>query len=201
MPQNDPTDHDAPETDMSLTEMRGLVRMAIWAALIGVGGWVSIPLPGVPISLQTFFVALAGLVEGPKRGALAAELYLLAGLVGLPVFSGGLGGPAILLKPSAGFVLAFPLGAAVAGLAAPRRLAGEGRLFLRAFLLVNLGYLVIYAGGLLGLLINTSLDPLTAAKMLLTFIPGDLTKAAAAAALITSRPLIRWSRGEEPAGR
>lgn len=195
MTKNTSPDPHSPAVELGLSDMRGLVRIAIWAALIGVGGWVSIPLPGVPISLQTFFVAMAGLVEGPRRGALAAGLYLLAGLAGLPVFTGGLGGPAILLKPSAGFALAFPLGAAVAGLASLRRQAtSNNRLFWRVFLMVVLSYLVIYAGGLLGLLVNTSMEPLTAAKLLLTFVPGDLAKAAAAASLMSSRPFRgKWT--------
>jgi biotin transport system substrate-specific component len=190
-------DPDSPAVEPSLADMRGLVRIAVWAALIGVGGWVSLPLPPVPVSLQTFFVALAGLAEGPRRGALAAGLYLLAGLAGLPVFAGGVGGPAIFLKPSAGFALAFPLGAAVAGLASPRRRQAAGAAsFFRAFLLVLLGHLVINVGGFLGLLVNTDLAPPAAAGLLLTFVPGALAKAAAAA-LLAGRLARRRLSGDD----
>ena len=169
--------------EVSLNEVRALVRLVIWAALIAVGGWISIPIPVVPISLQTFFVLLAGLVEGPRRGALAAGLYLLAGFLGLPVFTGGLGGPAILLRPSAGFALAFPLLALVAGLARVR----SGGSLARAFLFSAAGTLVMYFFAWLGLMINAQLAPPLAAKMLLTFVPGDLAKCAAAASLASSR--------------
>lgn len=170
------------EPEVTLGEMRGLIRIVIWAALIGVGGWISIPIPGVPLSLQTFFVILAGLVEGPRRGLLAAGLYLLAGLLGLPVFTGGLGGPAILLRPSAGFALAFPLGAFVAGLAVRGR-AG----YLKRFLLAALGSILILVFGFVGIMINTQMEPVVAAKLTLTFLPGDIIKSVVAASIASSR--------------
>lgn len=181
------TEHEAPPETPGPAEMLALVRVVLWAALIALGGWLSIPLPGLPLSLQTFFVVLAGLLEGPKIGASAAGLYLLAGFLGLPVFTGGLGGPAILFRPSAGFALAFPLGAAVAGLIGCRRL---GRVsFFRAFVAALIGGLVIiYTFGFLGLLVNTDLIPKAAAQLLLVLIPGDLFKFAAAAFLVSRGP-------------
>lgn len=178
-PDQRPEPDSGPETP-DLGEMLALVRLVLWAALIALGGWLSLPLLGVPFSLQTFFVILAGLLEGPKLGASAAGLYLLAGFLGLPVFTGGLGGPAIIFQPSAGFALAFPLGAAVAGLAGRHR---HGRVsFRRAFSLALAGGLaIIYAGGFLGLMLNSALSPEAAGLLLLAFIPGDLFKFAVAA--------------------
>lgn len=168
-----PPDDASPEAP-SPVEMLALVRVVLWAALIALGAWLSIPLAGVPISFQNFFVLLAGLMAGPKIGASAAGLYLLAGFLGLPVFSGGLGGPAILFRPSAGFALAFPLGAAAAGLIGRRR---RGRpSFLRTLTAALIGDLVIYAGGYIGLLLVTDLRPEAAALLLLPLIPGDLLK-------------------------
>ncbi|UQZ89225.1 hypothetical protein C4J81_08465 [Deltaproteobacteria bacterium Smac51] len=172
-------------TSVSLAEMRTLVRLVIWTSLISLGGWLSIPIPGVPLSLQTFFVILAGLVEGPKVGALASGLYLLAGILGLPVFTGGLAGPAIFLKPSAGFALAFPLGAALAGVAS-RRLR-KSFSFLRAFLMCSVGSMTILLLGFVGILINTGMDMAAAAALTATFIPGDLAKSAAAASIVSSK--------------
>lgn len=74
----------------------------------------------VPITLQTFAVVLSGLVLGARRGALAVLLYLAVGFAGLPVFSGGTGGLGVLAKASAGYLLAFPFAAALAGLLASR---------------------------------------------------------------------------------
>ncbi len=103
--------------DSSLLSTQRLVWTALLAALMGVGAHVHVPLGPVPFSMQTFFVLLAGFVLGPARGALAAGLYLAAGLIGLPVFAGGTSGLGRLLGPTGGFLLSYPLHAAVAGLA------------------------------------------------------------------------------------
>jgi biotin transport system substrate-specific component len=177
---------------VSLDEMRRLTRLVLWAALIGAGGWLNIPLAWAPISLQTFFVILAGLIEGPRLGAMAAGLYLLAGLLGLPVFTGGVGGPAIIFRPSAGFALAFPLGAALAGLGSSRF---RGKFsFGRAFAMAVLGSLAILALGFVGLLVNTGLSPAAAGLTLLTFVPGDLAKSGAAASIASARLFSRRRR-------
>ena len=92
--------------------------VATFAAFIAVCAILpAIPVPGsaVPITLQTFGVMLAGLVLGARRGALAALLYLAVGAAGLPVFSGGAGGVGVFAGLSAGYLLAFPLAAALAG--------------------------------------------------------------------------------------
>ena len=88
-----------------------------------------IPTPsGVPITLQTFAVILAGLVLGWRRGGLAALLYVVLGLAGLPIFSGGVGGVAVLAGPSVGYLLAFPFAAALAGVLAGWALRAAERL-------------------------------------------------------------------------
>jgi biotin transport system substrate-specific component len=172
----------------TLLEIRRLVRLTLWAALIGAGAWLTIPLPGVPLSLQTFFVLLAGLAEGPRAGALASALYLLAGFLGLPVFAGGLGGPSIIFRPSVGYALAFPLMAVVAGLAAARRgRPGFGRSFFWALAATALSHLC----GFCGVWLNTGLAPLAVVKSLLIFLPGSLIKAVAAASLASSSRFAR----------
>lgn len=187
----EPESPEAPIPEQpTLGEMRVVVKVSLWAALIAAGGWISIPLPfiGVPLTLQTFFVLSAGLLEGPLIGALASVLYLTAGLAGLPVFAGGLAGPAIIFKPSAGFALAFPLVGAIGGLAFKRcKSTGRSSLVL-AFTFSVLGnILVLYLFGFLGFMLNTKMNPAAAAKLLLTFIPGDLLKCLAASYLASSR--------------
>lgn len=184
-----------PKSDVqipALSEVRALVRIAIWAALIALGGWISFPVPflgGVPVSLQTFFVILAGLAEGPRNGALAAGLYLLAGFLGLPVFTGGLAGPAILLRPSAGFALAFPLGAALAGLSSTKRRGPDPNALFKNFLTGVLGSVAILAGGFCGLLVNTGMGLWPAAALAAGFLPGDIAKCVVAASLARLRVL------------
>lgn len=70
-----------------------------------------ITLIGIPVTLQTFFVMLTGLLLKPKDSFLAISLYLLLGIMRLPVFSGGKSGLAIILGPTGGFLLAFPFAA------------------------------------------------------------------------------------------
>lgn len=103
--------------DSSLLSIQRLVWISLMAALIAVGAFVHVPLGPAPISLQTFFVMLAGFVLGPARSLLAVALYLAAGLIGLPVFAGGTSGIARILGPTGGFLLGFFLQAFLAGLA------------------------------------------------------------------------------------
>lgn len=87
-----------------------------FAALTALGARVAVPLPGtaVPFTFQVPAVLLAGFLLGPGRGAASQTLYLAAGMAGLPVFAAG-GGAAYLLGPTGGYLLAFPLAAALAG--------------------------------------------------------------------------------------
>lgn len=94
-----------------------LTRVALMAGWIVIGGWISISLPGTPVpgTLQTLFVAMAGVLLGPLDGALAALVYVALGAAGAPVFAHGAGGPGVLLGPTGGYLLAFPVAAALAG--------------------------------------------------------------------------------------
>ena len=99
-----------------LASLHRLVWTALCAALIAVGAYVYIPLVAVPISMQTFFVLLAGFVLGPGNGAASVLLYLAVGCLGLPVFAGGKAGFAHLLGPTGGYLIGFTACAAIAGL-------------------------------------------------------------------------------------
>jgi biotin transport system substrate-specific component len=110
-----------------------LANIAVFAALTAALSVLpGIPLggAGVPLTLQTLAVFLTGLVLGGTRGFLAVALYVLVGLVGVPVFAGFRGGLGVLAGPSAGYILAFPLAAAAAGYVAqwliPARRANDG---------------------------------------------------------------------------
>ena len=103
-------------TTTTSSHTRDLCYCAAFAAVIAVLAQISIPLPaGVPLTLQTLAVPLAGLILGRRRGAMAVLIYLLAGAVGLPVFAGLQGGLHILLGMTGGFLLSFPLMAWAAG--------------------------------------------------------------------------------------
>lgn len=94
-----------------------IALIAGFAALIAVCAILpSIKLAGpVPITLQTFGVLLTGAVLGPRRGFLAVLLYLAVGAAGLPVFSGGASGFGVFAGPTVGYLVGFPLAAALCG--------------------------------------------------------------------------------------
>lgn len=84
-----------------------MVLTSLFAALITVCAWMAVPIPPVGFTLQTLGVLLALGILGGKRGTWAIGLYLLLGLVGLPVFSGFRGGAAAVLGPTGGFLWGF----------------------------------------------------------------------------------------------
>lgn len=97
---------------------RDLALSALFAAVTAVCAQLSLSLPwisSVPFTLQVFAVILAGSVLGASRGLVSQLLYLLLGAVGLPVFAQLRGGLSVLVGPTAGYLWAFPLAAAVAG--------------------------------------------------------------------------------------
>jgi biotin transport system substrate-specific component len=99
-----------------------LALVAGFAALVAVCAVLpSLHVTGpVPITLQTFGVLLTGAVLGPRRGFLAVVLYLAVGTAGLPVFADGRSGPAVFTGPSVGYLVGFPLAAALCGLLVSR---------------------------------------------------------------------------------
>lgn len=163
-----------------------IALVAVFAALIAAFSLTpAIPVGvGVPITLQTLAVALAGLVLGPWRGFLATLLYLAVGFAGLPVFAGGTAGLAVLGKPSVGYLLAFPIGALVAGVLA--RLFGGWRgakQYLGLFLAGLAGSVAIHAAGILGMMAVLRLALPAAFLADLPYWPGDVAKMFAAAAV------------------
>jgi biotin transport system substrate-specific component len=157
----------------------GLV--AVFAALVATSAIVpGIPVGalGVPITLVTLTVMLSGLVLGAGRGFAAVGLYVLLGLAGLPIFSGGRSGLGILATPSAGYIIAFPLAAAATGylttLIIRRTVRYRSALLFAATMAGSV--VIIHALGILGMMINGKLDLPKAFLADLPFYPGDILK-------------------------
>ncbi|HET7039175.1 MAG TPA: biotin transporter BioY, partial [Gemmatimonadales bacterium] len=124
--------------------LRRALAVAAGAVLVALGAQAAVPIPGtpVPITLQVAAVLIVGGLLGPSLGASSLVLYLLAGAAGLPVFApGGLPGAARLFGPTGGYLLAYPLAAAVAGLgmAAGRRWARLAVALVAATAVIHLG--------------------------------------------------------------
>ena len=96
------------------------VLAVAFAALMALSAQITVPMVPVPMTMQTFAVLLAGAVQGPRWGAVSVLIYLAAGAAGLPVFSDGAGGWQRLVGPTAGYLLAFPFAAGLAGWARDR---------------------------------------------------------------------------------
>ena len=109
---------DAKEiVEKSSTALKDLCFIAVFAAVISILSQLSIPMPaGVPMTLQTLIIPIAGIVLGKKRGTYATLLYLLIGAIGIPVFSGFSGGFGVLLGLTGGFLISFPVLSFTAGL-------------------------------------------------------------------------------------
>jgi biotin transport system substrate-specific component len=163
---------------------RRVVAVATFTLLTALSAHVAVWMPGmmVPVSLQTLVVLMSGLLLGPRLGAAAQTAYLLAGASGLPVFAGGLG-VAYLFGPTGGYLLAFPVAAAVAGHVASH---ARGGAMLRTLVLVaaaTAATLTVYAGGWAQLAALTG-DAGTALRFgVLPFLAGDAAKIVVAVVL------------------
>lgn len=120
-----------------------IAECALFVALMVAAAFIQIPFPLVPLTFQTVVCVLAGLLLGAKKGAISMTVYMLIGLIGLPVFSAG-GGIYYVLKPSFGYILGFIVAAAVAGL-----IAGRANLPLWRYVLAAMvAFLANYAVGI-----------------------------------------------------
>lgn len=158
-------------TDLALV-LAGSALVALSAQLV-----IRLPFSPVPITGQTFAVLLVGFVLGSRRGALSLGLYLLEGIMGLPVFAGGGAGLPWLFGPSGGYLIGFVLAAGMVGTLAER---GFDRKFITTMIAFAGGMLAIYTIGALWL--SNYIGWQAALQTgVLPFLPGDVLKAILAA--------------------
>src|SRR4051812_13493159 len=162
---------------------RDLALIASFAALVavlGLPGSLSLFGNAVPVTLQTLGVMLAGAVLGWRRGFLALAVFLVLVAAGLPLLAGGRGGLGVFAGPSAGFLLAWPLGAAVTGWLVERTLPSYPVWWGLTANLVG-GVAVVYAIGIpvQAAVLGTS-SMVSTAVSAAVFLPGDLVRAFAA---------------------
>ena len=158
---------------------RTMILCALFAALTAVGAFFKIPFALAAISLQFLFTAMAGVLLGAGYGALSQAVYVLIGLVGVPIFALG-GGFSYIFQPTFGFLLGLMPCAFVIGKLAKRPLT-----FWRTALSMLAGLAVLYAIGVpyMALIANGYLGKGLSAwqilcKGMLIYLPGDLLKIA-----------------------
>src|SRR4051812_4544510 len=103
-----------PET-ASLSWLRGLALALLGSLFVAICAQISVPLPFVPITMQTFAVLTVGAALGWRLGALSLVFYIAEGAAGLPVFAEFKAGPAVILGPTGGYIVGFVIAAAVTG--------------------------------------------------------------------------------------
>ena len=161
---------------------RRIILIALFAALTSLLAYVSIPLPfsPVPITGQTLGVMLAGLLLSGSDALLSQVVYILLGVFGLPVFSGGSSGIGVLFGPSGGFIIGFLAAAFFIG-----KFTGKETGFKNDIMVLFLGGIVIiYITGIIQLMLVLDLS-LKAAFMTgaLPYLPGGIIKIMAAVAM------------------
>jgi biotin transport system substrate-specific component len=165
--------------------------IAVFAALVAASALVpgiAANVFGVPITFQTLAVMLTGLMLGPGRGFAAVGLYTLLGLAGLPIFSQGRSGLGILAGPSAGYIIAFPIAAAVVGWLATvviRRTSRARVLWFFAAAMVT-SIVFVHMLGVAGIALNTKASLGEAFLSDLIFYPGDVIKNILAAVIVVA---------------
>jgi biotin transport system substrate-specific component len=162
--------------------------------IIAAAAQIAIPLPLVPLTGQTFAVLLVGALLGARLGACTVLAYLLEGFAGLPVFSEGRSGLAMLAGPTGGYLVGFVAAAASVGWLAQR---GWDRRPVTTVAAMTLGNLVLYGFGVAWLAFLMGLDRALAVGVY-PFVLGEVVKVGLAAAILPQgwRTLssLAWTR-------
>ena len=163
---------------------------ALFAAIICIGCFMKIPVGVVPIVLQNMLCILSAVVLGGIYGAAPTLLFVIAGAIGLPVFSGGSGGLATLFGPTGGFIIGYLLGAVAAGLIAGKPSVSEKKLSKRTVIRVSAafvaGAIIIYIPGVIRFAMwatgagkvpqDKTAFAYTMGAAVIPFLPGDVIK-------------------------
>ena len=158
-----------------------MVQIALCTALICVGAQLAIPLPiGVPFTLQVLMVMLTALILKPLYSLISLLLYVLLGIIGLPVFSGAKSGIGTILSPTGGFIIGFVLAAFFVSLivrALGKRLSGRLTIVRCIISTVLIGIPVMYIPGIALYMVYTGADLVSAIVTLTSvFILLDIAK-------------------------
>jgi biotin transport system substrate-specific component len=166
--------------------LRALILIVLGTALLTLSAKVNLPLPYVPMTLQTLVVLVIGAAYGWRLGSATVIAYLAEGAIGFPVFAGPAGGLAPLLGPTGGYLLGFVAAAFVTGWLSER---GWDRSVPRLFVAMGFGHVLILAAGFVWLAFGMKLGVDKAWLVgIAPFMAASLIKNALGATLV---PTIR----------
>jgi biotin transport system substrate-specific component len=174
---------------------KNLILVSMFAALTAIGAFIKIPVPYIPFTLQFLFCAFAGILLGARLGAYSQLLYVLIGLVGIPVFTQG-GGPNYIFKPSFGYLLGFIVAAFVIGKITEKL---KKLTFDKAFLAIMAGIFCLYLIGVtyMYFILNLYLNQSVTIRWVVyngafIFLPKEIVLATIIAmSAVKIRPIIR----------
>ena len=164
-----------PSWALSLSDLTQAAAFAALIAVLGLPGQINLA-AGVPITLQTMGVMLAGAILGPKKGTLAVVIFAALAIAGLPILAGGRTGLVSLSAPTAGFFVGFLPGVIVVGLLTAWMMPRYNVFVGIAINLIG-GVLVIYACGTVGLVMRADMSWGAAIATNGSFVIGDVIKA------------------------
>lgn len=184
--------------DRVFSPLRPQGRSLVWQAaavvigslLLALSSQIKVPMLPVPMTMQTFAVTLVGALYGWRLGAATVVAWLLQGAVGLPVFAGAVGGAAYFAGPTGGYLLVFPLAAALTGWLAERGWNGSRPGLALVAMLAGNALCLLGGAAWLSVLIGL---PKAVAVGVTPFLLGAALKSALAAA--TLRAFARNGRG------
>ncbi len=179
--------------------------IALFAAIICVGCFIRIPLGVIPIVLQNVLCILCGVLLGGLLSGAPTALFLLAGLIGLPVYAGGTSGLAVWMGPTGGFLPGYLLGAIAAGFIAGKPSVEQKKITwknaLRVSLAILAGMVILYIPGVIRFSFwanaagkvpaDKTAFAYTMAACVIPYIPGDLLKTVVAIPVaLKLRPIL-----------
>jgi biotin transport system substrate-specific component len=168
---------------------KGMILCALFAALTASGALIAIPIPfsPIPISLQALFVFLSGAILGSNLGALSQLVYLLLGILGLPVFARGASGIGVVIGPTGGYLAGFVIAAYIIGFIFERKIKSTVTI---DALVMFLGMAIYYITGTIWLMRVMDLGVVKAITAgILPFLPGDILKVIIAAIIVNKNAI------------
>lgn len=160
-------------------DTRTLCKMALCVAMMAVSSYLSFPLPftPAPVTAQTMMVSVIALLLPPFASCATILVYLVLGLVGVPVFAGFTGGLSVLVSPNSGFLWGFLIAAPLISLAKGK----GGKIWRWLVCTIGIGMPVIYFFGVLVMSLSTGKTPMAVLSLaVIPFLFGDLLKCVAA---------------------